>query len=138
MAQQAINLDRNNSRIARMERERNAFASLSFVDRRSPDDVDYWRPLVYPSVNDAEGETFDKRANAMDAVGTLYAIELIDHLREFSDFDDHTDFVHIIESLCRRGEFRTIERSFLHALASYIARGTVTLPRGFEAKKRSA
>ena len=138
MLERTTHSNRNTGKTARMMQERNAFASLSFVKSCSPGDIDHWQPIVFPTLNDTENETFDKGANAMDAVGTLYAIELINHLRDFSDFDDHTDFVEIIESLCRRGELGTIERSFLHAIASYIARGTVTLPHGFEAEKRSA
>ena len=101
---------------------------LPFVHEKRNGDLVMWHP---PSIALPEG-----KPHAHYAVGTHYALLLIDHMRSYDDrLDARAVLLNVVAAVAARGEeeWGSIETAFFFALGEYIARSEVTVGDHFTA-----
>ncbi len=110
------------------EREHCDMLELPFIDVKGNGEINSWRP---PGVTTAQD-----KPHAAYAVGTHYALLLIDHLRRHGGNADPAPLLaSVAAAIAARGEKKWggIETAFFYALGEYISRGEVTVGDYFDA-----
>ena len=105
------------------------------ADDRQRSEADDWKAMPFVEVDDggnmncwapARVEAADhvKVHGAECSLGMIYAFQLIDHQREYKDFDTSNYFPDIVQAVVKRGRWGSVEIGFFNEIGRYISGGT--------------